>query len=221
MPGCLWAAGLAHQSDPNFAWADLAPREPGDGKDARLLMARSTGGTWVNGARPEDVAPPSISRAAFDRLIAGSSQAGVDLAPLQEFLRLPSIVQLLAGRSTSPDGRATIVLLGLDAVPAPILDATFGGAELHDIVRREGITCITAYRGTPPTKLLDQFDAAFRLDAPAGHDWVGTVVEAVRGSFPPELGRARLLREQWDTLRLSSALFALWTASGPAPRRPR
>ena len=217
----LWAAGLARRADPGFAWTDLAPPESGVGKDGRLLMSRSSEGAWVNGARPEDAAPPALDVSAIGRLLLAPGAPSDDLDRLREFLRLPSIVQLLAGRATRPDGGATIVILGLDAVAAPLLASTFGSPALHAALRRAGITCITTYRGSPPTALVEPFDLAFRVDGSPGPDWSETIVQATRGEVPPGLRRARLLREQWFALGQPPTLLDLWVTSERVPRRPR
>jgi len=217
----LWAAGLAHRTDPSFAWADLTPTLPGAQKDDRLLMARSSTGTWINGARPEDARPPTVSLSAVEALVRDVPRTEGGPDRLKGFLGLPSLVQLLAARATRPDGGATIVVLGIDAIPPSLLARTFGAPELHATVRREGITCVVTYRGTPSPRLLERFDAAFRIDAPPGGDWSSTIVQATRGAFPPELHHARLLKEQWSVLDLSVALLGLWMPPGSVPRRPR
>jgi hypothetical protein len=217
----LWAAGLAYQLDPRFAWADLAPPTASGEKDERLLMARSSEGAWINGARPEDLAPPTLAPDALDALIRPGPGPDDRTDGLTEFLGLPAIVQLLAGRATRPDGGATIVLLGLDAVPPSLLATTFGSASVHASLRAEGIRCIATYRGSPPPALRDLFDAAFRIDAATARDWSRTVVQAVRGNLPPELHRPRSFPDQWTALGLSPALMLLWTESGRVPRRPR
>jgi len=217
----LWAAGLARKADPAFAWADLASVPPGTDKVVRLLMARSSEGTWVNGVTPHDMLPPFVPVSAMTYLLAGGGAPGALPARLETYLELPSLLQILASHSTRSDGRSTIVLLGIDSLPRAQLDVTFAGPTVHGVLRREGIQCIVTYDGEPPGVLSEQFDRVFEVDSPEPRDGARTTVRSTRGALLEELRTSRSMAEQWTALGLPQVLLSLWSIPGVLPVRPR
>ncbi len=217
----LWAAGLARQRDPSFAWADLAPAPPGLDKVVRLLMARSSDGAWINGVSGDDVRPPTVSTASVSRLLRDPANPSGMPPRLAKYLGLPALVQMLAARATRPDGRATILVLGLETLPSAQLEATFGSDEVHQTLRREGISCIAAFDGIPPGDVLALFDEVFHVTAPSAQEWSRSVVQGTRGHLPEQLARPRGFTDQWKALGLPTALLSLWSMPGFFPVRPR
>jgi hypothetical protein len=217
----LWAAGLARQADPGFAWADLASVPPGTDKVVRLLMARSSDGAWVNGVTPHDMLPPSVPASAVTYLLGAGGADGALPARLETYLELPSLLQLLASHSTRSDGRSTIVLLGIDSLPRGQLDLTFAAPTVHGILRREGIQCLVTYDGEPPGVLSEQFDRVFEIERSEPRQGARTTVRSTRGVLLEELRAPRSMAEQWTALGLPQVLLSLWSIPGVLPVRPR
>ncbi|GEM_PF-1725233 len=218
----LWAAGLARSFDAAFSWADIAPSPPGRDKVVRLLTARSSEGAWINGVTAADVLPPEVSASAVARLLGPNATAGRLPGRLAKYLGLPALLQLLAARSTRPDGTATILILGGEALGPVRLGATLGSPEVHRILRREGITCVVTFEGDPPESVAAQFDQVYRLSAPSAEAWTQSTVTATRGDgLPPELHEVRGLLAQWTALRLPTELLDIWALPGFSPVRPR
>jgi hypothetical protein len=218
----LWAAGLARHRDPSFAWADIAPPPPGLDKVVRLLMAKSSQGAWINGVTVEDVLPPELSPAAVARLLGTAGNGARLPSRLETYLGLPALLQLLAARSTRPDGTATIVVLGTEVLPRARLVATLGSVEVHHILRREGITCIITFEGVPAHAFASHFDQVFHIQSPSAQEWALSTVRGEGGrQMPPELAQPGALRTQWKFLGLPADLLRTWSLPGSSPGRPR
>jgi hypothetical protein len=214
----LWAAGLAHHEDPGFAWTYLDPAAS-DSEILQLLVSSSSGPQVVPSPTEAAATPPPPVQ-GWSTLFRGRPDESGLPPRLADYLALPTLVQLLASRSTRPDGGSTILILGLDAVPVSALSDSYARGELHQILRREAVTCIVAFRGAPPTGMLDRFDLAFEIEAGADLDWSTATVRATRGDLPLTLTRPRPISEQWATLGLGRTLLARWSRPAGVPRRP-
>ncbi len=218
----LWAAGLARHADPAFAWADVAPAPPGRDKIVRLLMAKSSEGTWINGVVEDDLRPRRVAPAAVAALLGGNTVGGRLPSRLETYLELPTLLQLLAARSTRPDGTSTIVVLGIEALTEARLRETLGATRVHGILRKEGIVCIASYSGASPEYLAELFDQVFEVTAPSAQEWTQSTVRTIRGAaLPRGLWTAKALPTQWIALDLPAELLAIWSLPGFSPVRPR
>lgn len=143
-------------------------------------------------------------------------------ARLERYLGLPALLQLMAARSTRPDGTSTIVVLGTEVLGKARLGATMGSVEIHRILRREGISCIVTFEGSPPEAVLPLFDQVYHVVAPSAQDWPRSTVEATRGNqLPAGLHRSAGLLAQWRVAGLPPELLSIWSLPGFSPVRPR
>ncbi|MCI4336793.1 MAG: hypothetical protein L3K17_06315 [Thermoplasmata archaeon] len=214
----LWAAGIAFQEDPSFAWSEIAPGEADP--NIAPLMSVSSNGPRIMGVGPEEVAPPPHLESDFGQLLLGPSGEETLRSRLEDYLGLPALVQLLAARATRPNGRSSIVILGLDRLPAATLASSFEREDLHRILRREGVMCALTFSGTPAPRLVGRFDTAIEFAAGSGRELSDAQVRVTHGAGSAPRAETRTLHDQWDELGLAGPLLALWSRPEFVPRRP-
>ena len=100
------------------------------------------------------------------------------------YLGMPVIVQRMVARVLSADGRSMIVLTHLDAIPPNVARDCFARPEIVSTMRREGVSLLATYRGTPPDPLRRAFPRVFHVEGPPRGPWPSARVTAEEGHHP-------------------------------------
>jgi hypothetical protein len=204
----MLAAGLARRVDPRWTWASFSAGETVSEREAREILA----------ARGADLGPERVPPGELESLPSASGTLSTLVVPdsipatmrirLHEFLRLPPLLQRLAARGVPAPAPSAIVLAHVEALPGHLRHATLENADVHSILRREGVTLIATYSGQPPVTLLRAFELHYRLESGAGSPWTESRVTAGGSSYSGTTNPVRTLSEWWQTLGLDPSFLS-------------
>jgi hypothetical protein len=194
-PMAILASALAQREQAPFTWVHCS--EPGERLEEvarRLLVENSATGReeWVD---PAEWEPPSGRGATLSDLIVPESISDRDRTRLVAYLALPSLLQRLASRSMTTQGRTSIVLTNIDALVPPIEEKALGRREVHAVLHGEGVTLVVTYRGAPSAHLQKLFDEVYAVDAPQATAWADARITRQRGDPARGTPAAGSLRE--------------------------
>lgn len=199
----MLAAGFADRASPEFAWAHCSGSTSGWDHHVLGVLEHGSEGRRPVSVGPADLHVSEASSRAIAQLIRPGGDPGRFGERLEEFSRLPPLLQRLVPAFPAPGPVFPIVLTNLDAARSPAVDATFSNPRFHDALRQERIVLAVTYRGEPASPVKDAFDRVLRVEGAAPSPWPEARVMSERGFEDTELLLPQLVRVAWRILALN------------------
>ncbi len=201
----VFASAIAREEVGTFGWADFAatPEVPDPGA-RRVLEESSESGPELH-VRVEDLLPPGDEAHSISTWLIRDPLSTEAVARLAAYLRLPSLLQRMVSRVMSRNARAVLVLTNVDGLPGPTAEVALASTEVHATLRREGVTMIVTFRGTPSNALRSAFDRVYRVDGRVEQPWQEARATLERGEPGDGFPAGELLGRRLPLLGLSGS----------------
>jgi hypothetical protein len=180
----ILAAALARRQQRPFGWIQCATSEAGLAPAGRRRLEEGSAGHREVVQDPRDLGVPEpqirpLSQFFLDEPVTLSFEVR-----LAAYLGMPVLLQRMASQILSGDGRSMIVLTNLDALPLQVAVEGMDRPEVQSTLRREGVSVVATYRGTPPDRLKRTFRSIYRVQAKPGRPWSHARVTFEEGPHP-------------------------------------
>ena len=200
-----FATGVALRLHGRFRWMDCARVAPIEDLPVHWIFARGSALPEPGKIDPAALKVNSMSPTTLHKLVVpGEPDEEIRLA---SFLALPELFQRLGARDFDADGAAAILLANVDSPRLPGGMARIEDRELHDLLRRAGISLFATAGAFPPARLLEPFDRVYRLEVPPEVSWSNGVVVLEQGDDPGWQSRPISVRDAWREMELDPSLL--------------
>ncbi len=202
----MLALGLARRIAPYFAWGRCVGAADALSGAARAMWLADGAGLRFDSVSPSDLEPQAIPHAQLDTFVASGPPA--ERARLLSLLRLPPLLQMLAGPPGTPAGdRPPLLLSHVERLPPGVLRAALTEPAVPPSLRESGIPIVATFDGAPEASLRQAFARVFRIEDSGGLHWSDAQVWAEHGPVDSDRRRPRPLREAWIDLDLDRWLL--------------
>jgi hypothetical protein len=192
-PMAVLASALAREQVGKFGWADFTATPEAPEPAARRVLEESSETTPDPHVRAEELLPPGDGMRAMSAWLVREPLSAEAAARLAAYLRLPSLLQRMVSRVLAANARAVVVLTNVDALPGPTAEVALAAADVRETLRREGVTLVVTFRGTPSNALRTAFDRVYRVEGRDEQAWQEARVTLERGEPDDGLPAGELL----------------------------
>jgi hypothetical protein len=172
---------LATRANPRFAWINCAGTTKGLVRAARELLehhAATMRSDCSEIAIESPVRDPGRTLATF---VDPASMSVEESIRLENFLRLPPVIQRTIGEVSTEGGAISVVLTGGENPPPHSPVNWFAHSEFHRTLRHECVTLTATYHGEPSSALFRSFDCVYRIASRPGQNWIDAKISLERG----------------------------------------
>jgi hypothetical protein len=191
-PVMILAAALAARPSAPFAWANCSGSTKGLGDEA--LRRLSAGASQLREPRidPQELSAPPRFAARLSDLVDPESIPSRERIALDDYLRLPRLLQRWIAAWRPEDGPARFLLTNADVLPSAVAQGILARPALHQTLHRERVTLVVTFRGFPSEEVRSGFDRVYRIEGAPGAGWSEALVTEERSPAsdgPVPLGR--------------------------------
>jgi len=177
----VFASVLARERLGAFGWLDCSAQSAALDPVTRDALGESLPTGLSSPIGQEELIPPRDGEHLLRQWLIDDAVSTEVVTRVGAYLRLPSLLQRLVSRVAAADGRAVVLLWNVDALPRSALELALGSADVHEILRGEGVSLIAAFRGEPSGPLRAPFDRVYRIESTPGESWQAARVTQEQG----------------------------------------
>ena len=213
----IFAAAVARHAGAPFGWIHCSGTTDGLGATARFFLEENSELHGPTPVDPRDLTSPPPYEAHLSWLVVPETIPPTELTRLNEYLRLPILLQRLLSSAHTLEGPTTLLMTNVDALPPSVAVEGLARFEVQEVLRREHATLVITFRGIPPAELSRAFDLLYQVERPSDAGWEEAVVTTERGAVAPDFSSPTTLRDLLPWLGLPGVPVS---GSGPGHYLP-